>query len=359
MSKELDKPIAGAKLRNLISSDYFKKSVQNALPKHLSADRFIRVALTTMLRVPKLAECDQNSFLNALLSLSQFGLEPDGRNAHLIPFKNKSKGITECQLILDYKGLADLTMRSGLVSNIHADVVCENDDFDYDRGVIVRHRINFREPRGQAFAAYALVRFKDGTEKSEVMGKDEIYAVRDKSSGWRAYKSGYGQSPWADPQSEPEMWKKTAFRRCSKWLKLSPELADAIDIEDNQEVHMAREVKVEIVDPPAIEEAQEDEEWPSDAIPMEVVEPKPKKRKSKSTLVDEELNPQDELLLLLEKDGFGLDDYLRWGRETGNIEDAVADNITCMDDIPTDLATRHLRAKKSLLMALAAGKGAQ
>ena len=69
-------------------------------------DRFIRIALTALTRTPKLTTCDHGSFFQALLDLSQLGLEPDGRRAHLIPFRNNKRNCVECQLIIDYKGLA-------------------------------------------------------------------------------------------------------------------------------------------------------------------------------------------------------------------------------------------------------------
>jgi recombination protein RecT len=201
-------------LRGLIESDAFKTQVAKALPKHLTPDRFIRIACTAMLKTPALMDCTQASVFNALLSLSQLGLEPDGRRAHLIPYGNV------CQLIVDYKGLVELAMRSGNVANIHADVVCENDEFVYDRGQITKHAINFREKRGNVFAAYATVRFKDGTEKTEVMSKDEIEAIHGRS---KAGKSG----PWITDWNE--MAKKTVFRRLSKWITLSPEYHDILE----------------------------------------------------------------------------------------------------------------------------------
>lgn len=212
-------------IRELLEGDNFKLQVAKALPKHLTADRFIRVAVTAMTKTPLLAQCDQATFFNALLTLSQLGLEPDGRRAHLIPFKNNTKGTVDCQLIIDYKGLVELVMNTGQVSRIHADVVCENDDFSYDRGQIVRHQIDFRNPRGDAFAAYALITFKDGTEKAEVMNKAEVEAIRKRS---KAGQSG----PWVTDWNE--MAKKTVFRRASKWVKLSPEQRDIIEADDNQ-----------------------------------------------------------------------------------------------------------------------------
>jgi len=214
---ELD---ASGKLRTLVASQQFKNAVAAALPVHLRPERFVRVALTALTKTPRLAECDQASFFDCLLTLSQLGLEPDGRLAHLIPFRNNKRGVTECTLIVDYKGLVSLAIRSGRVANIHADKICDGDEFIFDRGEIVRHRIDFRKPRGNAYAYYALVRFKDGTEQAEVMTLDEIGDIRKRS---RAANDG----PWVTDFHE--MAKKTVFRRLTKWLELSPEYRDALE----------------------------------------------------------------------------------------------------------------------------------
>jgi recombination protein RecT len=220
----------------------FKNAIARALPKHMTADRFLRVAVTATAKNPKLVKCTTESFLNCLLTLSQFGLEPDGRRAHLIPFDNKKKEITECQLIIDYKGLAELVMRSGIVSFLHADIVREGDIFDYSLGEIREHVPWFLQKKstrvesaGAIYAAFAMAKMKDGTVKCEVMSIEDVYAIRDKSQGWIAFQRGWAkQSPWdpKDPVSEAEMIKKTAFRRLSKWLPLSPEIRDAVEHDD-------------------------------------------------------------------------------------------------------------------------------
>jgi recombination protein RecT len=210
----------GNQIKELLRGEAFREQVRLALPAHLKPERFIRVALTAMTRTPDLAKCTQESFFKCLLDLSAAGLEPDGRRAHLIPYRNNKAGITECTLIIDYKGLVELIMRSGLVSTIHADIVCENDVFEYNLGEITRHVIDFKAPRGKAYAAYAMCRLKDGTVKTEVMTVEEIERIRKRS---RAGQSG----PWVTDWNE--MAKKTAFRRLSKWLPLSAEYRDAID----------------------------------------------------------------------------------------------------------------------------------
>lgn len=200
-------------------------AIESVLPKHVTSERMMRVALTAFQKVPKLLQCSKESVWTALVKCSELGIEPDGRRAHLIPYGK------ECQLILDYKGIAELVRRSGDVIDIHCDVVCENDEFDENLGQITVHRINRRVPRGKPYAAYSRVTLKDGSISCEVMSADEIERVR-KSS--KAGNSG----PWKDwPE---EMWKKTVFRRHSKWLPLSPEVVRAVEIDDD--LHQIRNV---------------------------------------------------------------------------------------------------------------------
>lgn len=216
--------VAKRDIAQWLTSDAMKDQIRLALPKHMTPDRMVRVMLTAFTRIPKLLDCTRESLLKSLMTCSELGIEPDGRRAHLIPYENRKAGTVECQLIIDYKGLAELAMRSGLVSNIHADVVCEKDDFLYDRGYVEKHVINFREPRGTMYAAYAVCTFKDGTKASSVMSKSEVDAIRSRS---KAGQSG----PWVTDYNE--MAKKTAFRRLAKWLPLSPEVRDAIENDDD------------------------------------------------------------------------------------------------------------------------------
>lgn len=203
-----------ANIKALITSDQMKKQFAAALPQHLSQERFCRIALTALTRTPKLLDCTPESLMRCLLDLSAFGLEPDGRRAHLIPYGK------DCTLIIDWKGLAELALRSGLIAKLHADVVCENDVFEYDLGEVKVHKIDLRQPRGPVYAAYALAQTKGGEVFAAVMGKDEVEAIRKRS---RAGNNG----PWVSDWNE--MAKKTAFRRLAKWLPLSAEFRDAME----------------------------------------------------------------------------------------------------------------------------------
>ena len=202
-------------IRSLIQADEAKHQFALALPKHLSPDRFVRVALTSMNKNPKLLECTKASLIQSLLDCSQIGLEPDGYKAHLIPYGN------QCTLIVNYKGLVEIARRSGEIADIHADVVCENDEFEYSfgSGGKLIHRPNFKS-RGKVIAAYSFVKLKDGAESYEVMNLEEIEKVHQRS---KAKNSG----PWITDWNE--MAKKTVFRRHSKWLPGATENQEVIN----------------------------------------------------------------------------------------------------------------------------------
>lgn len=402
MSTELQTTGANT-IKGVLTSDYFKKAVSLALPRHCTADRFTRVALSALTRQPKLAECTKESVIKCMLSLSELGLEPDGRRCHLIPFKNNAKGITECTLIIGYTGLAELAQRGGTVSTIHADVVCENDEFVYDRGQLLSHKIDFRRPRGDFYAAYALVRMKDGGEKVEVMSKEDILSCRDSSSGYRAFKAGYSKNnPWVDSKSsEAEMWKKTVFRRCAKWLVLSPEIADALEKSERDADAPLRNVTpgladlgtevvvgMENLEQPVVEEPPSQVHTPAPSAPAQspvqpakhpytrrvpaaesptrpapAAQPEPQQEapapepesdpfvapQSVQSPATASKPPQAQLEEFLVAEGITWDIFSRWAGPQGSGNIPNVEQMTGYRDLPADACERFLRARIGLL----------
>jgi recombination protein RecT len=227
-------------IKDLLQSDQFKSAVASALPRCLKPDRFIRVALNATMRQPELLQCSKESFFRAMLDLSAYGLEPNGRDAHLIPFNNKIKYEDEggkqrerwekqVQLIIDYKGLVVLVRRSGDVSYIHADTVYEKDTFEFQYGseAKLRHVPRFEDRGSKVIAAYSFVKLRDGSEDFMILGKSEIDAVRKRSKSGNA-------GPWSTDWDE--MAKKTAFRRHSKWLPFSPEVQEVIRADEEADL---------------------------------------------------------------------------------------------------------------------------
>lgn len=327
---EKQTPAIPKTVKGWLSSEYFRTQVSLCLPKHLTPDRFVRVALTSLTRIPKLADCTPESVIRCMMSCSELGIEPDGRRAHLIPFGK------ECTLIIDYKGLVELAKRSGDVSNIHAQIVCEKDVFEYNTGEIV-HKIDFRTDRGAMYAAYAVITFKDGSRHTEVMNKAEIDAVRKRS------RAG-GNGPWVTDYNE--MAKKTVFRRASKWVTLSPEIQDALDKDGDalptvSTAGLVAEVPLSLPegDGPAPDPASEPINVPSSVTPAE---PSP----GEATLT-----AQQSLAAIVTGDGFTFEQFRKWGSDTGNLDDA--DSLASFDEVPTKVAARLIKAKAGLLQGLA------
>ena len=121
--------------------EQFKGEVARALPRHLSPDRIVRVALTAFRLNPKLADVDPRSVFAAVIQSSQLGLEVGLMGeAHLVPFGR------QCQLIPGYQGLVKLARNSGIVQDVYAHEVRINDKFDIVLGL---NRTLMHEPLKQ------------------------------------------------------------------------------------------------------------------------------------------------------------------------------------------------------------------
>lgn len=201
-----------------------KEGLQQALPKHMTAERMIRVAMTVIQKTPKLMDCDKRSLIGAIVEASQLGLEPDGvlGHAYLVPYGNI------CQLIPGYKGLIDLSRRSGTIKTIEARIVYEKDEFDYSYGLNPKceHRPSRLPDPGKAIYVYAIGHLLNGGVQYEVMTVREVEAIRSRS---RASKNG----PWVTDWEA--MAKKTVLRRLCKLLPVSVETQRAIAIDERDD----------------------------------------------------------------------------------------------------------------------------
>lgn len=238
-----------------------KPQLAMALPKHLTADRLLRVAMTAVQATPKLLDCNRTSLYRAIMTCAQLGLEPDGvlGQAYLVPFAGK------VQFIPGYKGLITLARNSGEVATIIAREVCENDTFEYNQGSgdPPNHPYDFRTDRGKVIGFYAAAKFKDGSFQCEPMTIAEIEAIRDRSQGYRYALSTakkYNKepdSPWINNFNE--MAKKTCIRRLAKYLPMSVQKASHLADSYDTGRHVTLDNHGEIV----IEgEAQEQEDAP-------------------------------------------------------------------------------------------------
>jgi len=212
-------------LRELFSNPALKKQVQLAIPKHMTVDRLLRVAMTAIRTNPKLMDCTPKSLMACLMGCAQLGLEPEPflGQAYLVPFKNKM-GQMEAQLIPGYRGYITLARRSGEVQSVSAQCVYTNDQFRLQYGLneALDHAPEDGD-RGVFKGAYVVFRYKDGSHSFDYMTKGQIDKIRERS---KAKDSG----PWITDYDE--MAKKTVIRRHVKLAPLSIEMAKAAALEE-------------------------------------------------------------------------------------------------------------------------------
>lgn len=184
-----------------------------ALPKHISVEKFTRVALTAVQNNPDLAtKADRRSLFGACVRLAQDGLLPDGREAAIVMFGDKAQAMPMIA------GILRKIRQSGDVSRVSAHVVYEHDEFVWRLGFdedITHNPPPLDQPRGKPIGAYATAVLKDGSRLLEVMSLEEIEKVR-------AVSRAKGNGPWV--QWWGEMARKTVMRRLSKRLPMSTDI---------------------------------------------------------------------------------------------------------------------------------------
>ncbi len=199
-----------------------REAIISRLPQHMASQgyRIIKTVVTAAMKNPAILKCSKDSILLSVFQSLDLGLEIGNAlgEAYLVPY-----GST-CQMIPGYRGLVSLARRSGKIRAIEARIVREGDEFDFTLGTSpsLTHKPVFSETPAEMRAVYAIAFFNDGSTQFEPMVKAEVDAIRKRS---RANGSG----PWVTDYDE--MAKKTAVRRLSKYLPLSPELARAMEIQ--------------------------------------------------------------------------------------------------------------------------------
>lgn len=216
-------------MRNTL--DKLRPQIGAALPSHIPADRFIRIAMTSWNMTPALHEAERSSLLGAWMKCAQDGLLPDGREAAIVLFRDKKAGGKTAQYMPMVAGILKKIRNSGELQSIATQVVHEADvrdgKFRYwvdEDGEHIRHEPDMLSDRGKPVGAYAMAKTKDGGLYIEVMKKDQIMSVKDVS---RSKEFG----PWSGP-FELEMWRKTALKRLSKRLPMSTDVDELLKRDD-------------------------------------------------------------------------------------------------------------------------------
>lgn len=220
MSTDLAKQVTT--LRQWLAAPERQTELEKALPKGLTPAHFTRVVMTATLRNPRIAECSLESIWLAVMESAQAGLELDGRQAALVPFKGTAKFIPM------YQGLIQAAYKHPRVQEIRALPVFNGEHFRYGEGLktTLEHIPGSTRDPSDLIAAYAVARVAGTGHVVRVMFKKEIDAHRARS---RAKDDG----PWVTDYVE--MAVKTPIRMLAKMIPQSSELQIALSADVDPE----------------------------------------------------------------------------------------------------------------------------
>ena len=219
----------------------FIPQMSRALPRHMTADRMARIALTSLRVNPKLMNCTRDSFYGSLMAASQLGLEPGiNGQCYLIPYG------TTCTLVPGWRGYMDLLNRTERAS-AWTEAVYDGDEFEYSLGTnpdIHHKRGKWAGKEAALQYVYAVGRIKNSDFPIiDVWDIEKIWAHRNKQNkvGDRHYSYVH-----------PEMYaRKIPLLQVLKYLPSSIELSnasalDASATEGNQSLTIDMALKGEL-----------------------------------------------------------------------------------------------------------------
>lgn len=233
---------------------------KSILPEHMSPAKLIRSVMNAIQDNKKLLDCELTSILSAAMSAAVLGLEVDKvtGQGYIVPFKGKA------QFMIGYKGYVTLGFNSGY--QIDAHIIREKDSFFFKDGIPPvlefepgaryedwkdKPHLIRKADRGAIVGAYCkavnLV-YSGAPPLVEAIHIDDIMSEhRDRSSGWKAYKSGAVKSSTWETDEEA-MILKTPIRALASKLPLKVQKAAAMESAYERGAHVSIDKDGEIIE---------------------------------------------------------------------------------------------------------------
>lgn len=216
-------------------------------------ERIVAVIARATRKDPKLLACDKATLIDSAATICGWNLEI-GETAHLVPFKGKVIAI------MDYKGMIQILLSSGVVRDVQPSLVREGDllEIEYGTESYAKHTPVWSKDRQKKKIIGALVTFQLRFNRAtfHYMTYEEVDAIRQEySQSWKA-----GDVPaW--------YMVKTAIRQAKKFLATTPALVRAFAViesgdEDARMIDPAGEIAAPVAAPPL--EPHEDFGSPAD-----------------------------------------------------------------------------------------------
>jgi len=211
--------------------DQRKDSISRALPKHITPERVIKMAIVAASRSPLLLQCVPESIFNAMIDSSQLGLEPFSplNLSYILPYKNGKTDQYEAKFMPSYRGLLELARRSGEIKSVHAEVVYERDTIEVEKGLTPKLRhvpVYDGKDAGKPVLVYAIAHFKDGGYQFVIMTVPQVEAIRKRSKS-------PNNGPWVEFWEQMAL--KTVLKNLLKFCPSSTQLLTAMEKDNSVE----------------------------------------------------------------------------------------------------------------------------
>lgn len=231
-----------------------RETVKNQITKVVggkNSTRFISNIISAVQINPQLQECTNNSILSAALQAESLKLPPSPQLGFvwMVPFNNKKKGVKEAQFIVSAKGYKQLAMRSGQYIDIDCIYIKEGEYKGRDK-YTGKQKFEFIEDDDEreslpVIGYLAYLETKDGFKKQLYWSKSKMEKHADKYSQAFSLKAAKLLEEGKIPQNElwkyssywytsfDEMAEKTMIKQLlSKWAMLTPDITDALEIDN-------------------------------------------------------------------------------------------------------------------------------
>lgn len=174
-------------------------------------------ALQHIERNPVLKKATIESNIMAVLNIAQTGmtLNPVKKEAYLVP--RFADGQIQTVLEPSYMGYCQMIIKTGAAKQIYSHPVYEGDEFEVTLGMKMEviHKPKFQSK--ELTHVYMVALFPDGGSHVEVMTREDIDNIMQRSESYKAYEAKKIKScPWVTDYTE--MARKTVIRRGIKYI---------------------------------------------------------------------------------------------------------------------------------------------
>lgn len=208
----------------------YKGAVEKTVPKDINFGRYWQMYVQIMQGFYHDSKItNKDSILTCMFNAAKLGLNPDPvfGQIYFIPYS----GVLTYQL--GYKGMIELSRRSGKVKNVRAGLVYEKDTYHFyedEKGQHYKIEPNLKESdRGKLLFGYSIFTDSLDTPHIHVMTAKHLEEIK------KIVLARTPKSPWSNPVYLPEMQKKTVTRQHWKTEHWSVEIAKEIEREENIE----------------------------------------------------------------------------------------------------------------------------